>query len=62
MDLKTVYDSHSGSQHKVIENEPDIVHNPVNSYVLCTPSMGRSYKLLPTHKGPYQVIGVGINH
>ena len=30
---------------------------PVNSYVLYTPAMGRSNKLLPKHKGPYQVIG-----
>ena len=30
---------------------------PVNSYVLYTPPMGRSNKLLSRHKGTYQVIG-----
>jgi hypothetical protein len=44
-------------QHKVVENDPDITDYPVNSYVLYTPPMGRSNKLLPRHKGPYQVIG-----
>jgi len=39
-------------QHKVV----DITNCPVNSYVLYTPPMGRSNKLLPRHKGPYQVI------
>ena len=39
-------------QHKVVENDPDITDYPVNSYVLYTPP---SNKLLPKHKGPYQV-------
>ncbi len=37
-------------QHKVVENDADI-----NSYVLYTPPMGRGNKLLPRHRGPYQV-------
>ena len=44
-------------QHKVVENDPDVTDYPVNSYVLYTPPMGRSNKLLARHKGPYQVIG-----
>ena len=45
------------NQHKVVESDPDVTDNPVNSYVLYTPPMGRSNELLPKHKGPYQVIG-----
>ena len=44
-------------QHKVVENDPDVTDYPVNSYVLYTPPMGRSNKLLARHKGPYPVIG-----
>jgi hypothetical protein len=44
-------------QHKVVENDPEVADYPVNSYVLYTPPMGRSNKLLARHKGPYQVIG-----
>ena len=39
------------------QNDPDVTDYPVNSYVLYTPPMGRSNKLLARHKGPYQVIG-----
>ena len=39
-------------QHKVVEND-----YPINSYVLYTPPMGRGNKLLPRHRGPYQVRG-----
>jgi hypothetical protein len=38
-------------------NDPGITDYPVNSYILYTPPMGRSNKLLPKHKGPYQVRG-----
>ena len=44
-------------QHKVVENDADITDYPVNSYVLYTPPSGRSNKLLPKHRGPYQVRG-----
>ena len=44
-------------QHKVVDNDPDVTDYPVNSYVLYTPPIGRSNKLLARHKGPYQVIG-----
>ena len=40
-----------------MENDPDITDYPINSYVLYTPPTGRSNKLLPKHKGPYQVRG-----
>ena len=33
-------------QHKVVENDPDVTDYPVDSYVLYTPPMGRSNKLL----------------
>jgi hypothetical protein len=39
-------------QHKVVEND-----YPINSYVLYTPPMDRGNKLLPRHRGPYQVKG-----
>jgi transposase InsO family protein len=44
-------------QHKVVENDADITDYPINSYVLYTPPMGRGNKLLPRHRGPYQVRG-----
>ena len=44
-------------QHQLVENDPDITDYPINSYVLYTPPTGRSNKLLPKHKGPYQVLG-----
>ena len=37
-------------QHKVVENDPDVTDYPVKSYVLYTPPMGRSNKLLARHK------------
>ena len=40
-----------------MENDPDFTDYPINSYVLYTPPTGRSNKLLPKHKGPYQVLG-----
>ena len=44
-------------QHKVIENDADVTDYPINSYVLYTPPLGRGNKLLPKHRGPYQVRG-----
>ena len=44
-------------QHKVVENDADVIDYPINSYVLYTPPMGRGNKLLPRHRGPYQVKG-----
>ncbi len=44
-------------QHQLVESDPDITDYPINSYVLYTPPTGRSNKLLPKHKGPYQVLG-----
>ena len=44
-------------QHKVVENDAEITDYPINSYVLYTPPMGRGNKLLPRHRGPYQVRG-----
>ena len=37
-------------QHQLVENDPQLI-------CLYTPSTGRSNKLLPKHKGPYQVQG-----
>jgi hypothetical protein len=39
-----------------VEYDPAITEYPVNSYVLFTPPVGRSDKLLPRHRGPYQVV------
>jgi hypothetical protein len=44
-------------QHKVVENDADITDYPINSYVLYILPMGRGNKLLPRHRGPYQVRG-----
>ena len=44
-------------QHRQVENDAEITDYPINSYVLYTPPMGRSNKLLLKHKGPYKVIG-----
>jgi len=55
--LLIVAQEHQIDQHKIVENDPDVTDYPVNSCVLYTPAMGRSNKLLPKHKGPYQVIG-----
>ena len=43
--------------HKVAENDAEITDYPINSYVLYTPPSGRGNKLLPKHRGPYQVRG-----
>ena len=42
--------------HALVKFDPTITEYPVNSYVLFFPPVGRSDKLLPRHKGPYQVI------
>jgi len=45
------------TQLQNVENDADITDYSINSYVLYTPPMGRSNKLLPKHRGPYQVRG-----
>ena len=42
--------------HALVECDPVITEYPVNSYVLFTPPVARSDKLLPRHRGPYQVV------
>ena len=42
--------------HALVKFDPTITEYPVNSYVLFTPPVGRSDKLLPRHRGPYQVM------
>jgi hypothetical protein len=42
--------------HALVEYDPAITEYPENSYVLFTPPVGRSDKLLPRHRGPYQVM------
>ena len=37
--------------HALVEYDPAITEYPVNSYVLFTPPVGRSFKLLPRHRG-----------
>jgi hypothetical protein len=44
-------------QHKVVEIDANVTDNPINSCVLYTHPMGRGNKLLPKHRGPYQVRG-----
>ena len=42
--------------HALVEYDPTVTEYPINSYVLFTPPVGRSDKLLPRHRGPYQVL------
>ena len=42
--------------HALVEYDPRITEYPVHSYVLFTPPVGRSNKLLLRHRGPYQVM------
>jgi hypothetical protein len=42
--------------HALVEYDPSITEYSVNSYVLFTPPVSRSDKLLPRHRGPYQVM------
>ena len=44
-------------QRELGDNDAEITDYPINSYVLYTPPMGRGNKLLPRHRGPYQVRG-----
>jgi hypothetical protein len=55
--LKVARDKQSKTDfHAVVEYDPSITEYPINSYVLFTPPVGRSDKLLPRHRGPYQVM------
>ena len=56
MGRKTKYPSQSTDFHALVEFDPTITEYPINSYVLFTPPVGRSDKLLPRHRGPYQVM------
>jgi len=42
--------------HALVEYDPRITEYPVHSYVFFTPPVGRSNKLLPRHRDPYQVM------
>ena len=50
----------SSDFHLLVEYDPRITEYPVHSYVLFTPPVGRSNKLLPRHRGnkllPFQVM------
>jgi hypothetical protein len=47
---------HQVDSHLLVEYDPRITEYPVRSYVLFTPPAGRSNKLLPKHRGPFQVM------
>ena len=42
--------------HHLVVHDPRVTEYPVHSYVLFTPPVGRSDKLVPRHRGPYQVM------
>jgi len=42
--------------HALVEYDPAVTEYPINSYMLFTPPVGRSDKLLPRHRGPYQML------
>jgi transposase InsO family protein len=55
--IKVARDKQSQTDfHSLVEYDATITEYPVNSYVLFTPPVGRGDKLLPKHRGPYQVI------
>ena len=52
--LQVAHDRQTKSDfHALVEYDPAITKYPVHSYVLFTPPVGRSDKLLPRHRGPY---------
>ena len=55
--LKVARDKQSKTDfHALVVYDPSITEYPINSYVLFTPPVGRSDKLLPRHRGPFQVM------
>jgi len=42
--------------HPLVEYDPRITEYPIHSYVLFTPPVGRGNKLLPKHRGLFQVM------
>jgi len=42
--------------HAMVEYDATVTEYPVRSYVLFTPPVGRSEKLLPRHRRPFQAI------
>ena len=46
--------------HALVQYDERITEYPVHSYVLFTPPVGRSDKLLPRHRGPFQVMDKSI--
>ena len=47
---------HQSDIHLLVEYDPRITEYPVHSSVLFTPTVGRANKLLPKHRGPFQVM------
>ena len=47
---------HQSDSHLLVEYDPRITEYPIHSYVLFTPPVGRGNKLLPKHRGPFQVM------
>jgi len=47
---------HQSDSHLLIKYDPRITEYPVHSYVLFKPPVGRGNKLLPKHRGPFQVM------
>ena len=55
--IKVAHERQSTTDHHaLVEYDPAVTEYPINSYVLFTSSVGRSDKLLPRHRGPYQVL------
>ncbi len=47
---------HQSDSHLLVEYDPRIMEYPIHSYALFTPPVGRGIKLLPKHRGPFQVM------
>ena len=47
---------HQSDSNLLVKYDPRITEYPVHSYVLFTPPVGRRNKLLPKHRGPFQVM------
>jgi len=44
--------------HHLVVHDPRVTEFPLHSYVLFSPPVGRSDKLVPRHRGPYQVMHI----
>jgi len=54
--IRVAQDNQHRADHHHLVIDPDITEYPINSYVLYKPPTGRGNKLVPRHRGPFQVM------